>query len=202
METPQPIQNFVKTFSRLPGLGPKTALRYALYILGKGEADINDFTDAISELKQMRKCLNCFSYNDQEEKDVCSICANEERKNKGLLCVVENFKDLIAIENTSRFEGTFHVLGGVLNPLMGIGPNELAIKELVERVKKESVQQIILALNPSVEGDATCSYLNDLLKDRCQVERIGFGIPMGGSLEYLDNQTILTALENRKTMAQ
>jgi recombination protein RecR len=133
------------------------------------------------------------------EGDICNICATDSRSSAKVLCVVENINDLMAIEKSNTFTGVYHILGGVLNPLSGIGPDQLKIDKLVERVKKLGVETVILAVNPSVEGDATCSYIKQLFGD-VNIERIGFGIPIGGSLEYLDPLTISKALENRKML--
>ena len=132
------------------------------------------------------------------DEDLCSICADESRQGSGSLCVVENASDLMAIEKSGNFHGVYHILGGVLNPLLGVGPDELRLDDLAEKIKTKLTQEVILAVNPSVEGDATCSYIKSILADSVQVERIGFGVPIGGSLEYLDPMTITKALENRK----
>jgi recombination protein RecR len=201
MKLPTPIQESIDELSKLPGLGPKTALRYAMNLLDKGEESINALCESLQNLKQMKKCSECFSYMEESSEGfLCHLCLDETRQTSSMICVVENFKDLMAIERTSKYDGLFHVLGGVLNPLLGIGPNDLNIQSLEKRIKEKNIEHVVLALNPSIEGDATCSFLHDQLKSYCQVDRIGFGIPMGGNLEYLDNQTILTALANRKSM--
>lgn len=132
------------------------------------------------------------------DEQLCNICLNESRQSVGSLCVVENASDLLAIEKSGTFKGVYHILGGVLNPLLGVGPDELKMDDLREKIIKKEIQEIILAINPSVEGDATCSYLKSILPQTVQVDRIGFGVPIGGSLEYLDPMTITKALENRK----
>ena len=128
------------------------------------------------------------------------MCSDEFRKKEKLICVIEGFNDYMAIENSGQFEGQYHCLGGVLNPLLGVGPDDLEIESLVRRVKEEKIENIILAINPSLEGQATCAYLNEILSDHSKVERIGFGMPIGGSLEFLDAQTISTAIANKKEM--
>lgn len=196
LELPESLLNAVKNFSRLPGVGEKTALRQIMGVLKWSEDEMRDLSKAVIDLIHIKKCVECGLYSDN---DLCEICMNEERKENKLICVVENINDLMAIERSRQFNGLYHVLGGVLNPLMGIGPDQLKIDKLVDRVNKFSIGVVILAINPSVEGDATCSYIKQLLKD-VHVERIGFGVPMGGSLEFLDPLTITKALENRKRL--
>ena len=194
IDLPESIKDAVRSFSRLPGVGEKTALRQVMSMVNWGPAELAEFSTSMHKLIEIKRCSECGLYADE---DICEICLSEERRNNSVLCVVENISDLLAIERSGNFYGIYHVLGGVLNPLMGVGPDELKISKLVDRVNKYNIESLILAVNPSVEGDATCSYINQLLKD-VHVERIGFGIPMGGSLEYLDPLTITKALENRK----
>ncbi len=194
IELPDMIQNAVRSFTRPPGVGEKTALRQVMSMVEWQGAELLEFSKAMHELVNLKKCHECGLYSNE---DVCHICLSDERKSNSILCVVENISDLLAIERSGTFNGIYHVLGGVLNPLMGIGPEQLKINKLVDRVNKNNITSLILAVNPSVEGDATCSYINQSLKD-IQIERIGFGIPMGGWLEYLDPLTISKALENRK----
>lgn len=194
IELPESIKEAVRSFSKLPGVGEKTALRQVMSMIAWGPSELTQFSNSMQGLVEVKRCTECGLYSDNK---VCEICLSEPRKSESVLCVVENISDLLAIERSGTFHGLYHVLGGVLNPLMGIGPDELKLDRLVERVNKYSIKTLILAVNPSVEGDATCSYINQLLKD-VHVERIGFGIPMGGSLEYLDPLTITKALENRK----
>jgi recombination protein RecR len=150
---------------------------------------------AVSSLQNLKLCQECGMFSDGR---FCSICNDEERQSLKTLCVVENASDLMAIEKSGHFKGVFHILGGVLNPLLGVGPDELKLDELRNRIIEKDIAEVILAINPSVEGDATCSYLKSLLPETVMVERIGFGVPIGGSLEYLDPMTITKALENRK----
>lgn len=196
MQLPTIITDIIENFSRLPGIGHKTASRYVLSMANWGSEDIRNFGEAVLKLNEIRNCTKCGMFSENE---ICSICASN-RKSSGLMCVVENISDLMAIENSEQFYGTYHILGGVLNPLMGVGPDELKISLLLDRVQEEAVTNIVLAINPSVEGDATCSYINKVLPENVSVERIGFGIPMGGSLEYLDAMTIGKALENKKKL--
>ncbi|MCT4642500.1 MAG: recombination mediator RecR [Bacteriovoracaceae bacterium] len=197
IELPQSIQDCVESFSKLPGVGGKTALRQVMAMSKWQVQDLLDFSNAINELQTLNKCSECGVLSDS---DICKICSNEFRKDSSVICVVENISDLMAIEKSNNFSGLFHILGGVLNPLAGIGPSHLRIDKLIERVKKLDTKSIILAINPSVEGDATCAYIKQLLGEHINVERIGFGIPIGGSLELLDPMTISKALENRKIL--
>ena len=197
MELPQKLLNIVHYFSKLPGIGEKTALRHALYLSRLPSQDLEEFADALKNLSDLRSCDSCGMLSDEE---LCPICQDPNRKEAKSLCIVENFVDCLAIERSGQYRGLFHVLGGVLNPLMGVGPDELKIDRLIERVREEDFQEVIMAINPSVEGDATCSYIKNNLSPNISIERIGFGIPMGGSLEYLDSMTITKALENRRKM--
>ncbi len=194
IDLPETIKEAVRSFTKLPGIGEKTALRQVMSMINWNAGELNEFSGSMKGLADIKRCGECGLYSDN---NTCEICLDTMRKSESILCVVENISDLLAIERSGTFNGIYHVLGGVLNPLMGIGPDELKINRLIERVNKYQIQTLILAVNPSVEGDATCSYINQLLKD-VHVERIGFGIPMGGSLEYLDPLTITKALENRK----
>jgi recombination protein RecR len=195
LELPEKILNTVSQFSKLPGVGEKTALRQSLILTGWETQDLKNFGQAIEDLVNLKNCLRCGMF---AEVEYCDICSTESRNELGFLCVVENISDCLAIERSDQFKGIYHVLGGVLNPLLGIGPDELKIDHVVQRIKNEKISNVVLAINPSVEGDATCSFIKDQLPSTINVERIGFGIPMGGSLEYLDNLTISKALENRK----
>jgi recombination protein RecR len=197
MELPQKIQDVVKAFSRLPGVGEKTALRQTLIMSKWMAGEITELARAIENLKTLGKCHECGMYCDEK---ICIVCADEQRTQSAILCVVENLNDCLAIEKSATFKGLYHVLGGVLNPLLGVGPDELSLDRLAERVKKYHIKEIILAVNPSVEGDATCALIKEMLPVEVQIQRIGFGIPMGGSLEYLDSLTISKALENRRQL--
>jgi recombination protein RecR len=195
MKLPEIITMSVEALAKLQGIGEKTAFRMVMNMTNWNSVEIDSFTNAISEIKNLKKCNECGLYSDES---LCSICLDPNRSNSKLICVVENISDLLAIEKSGQFKGLFHILGGVLNPLMGIGPDELHLEELVRRVKNLKVEEMILAINPSVEGDATCAYMKNIFPDHIKIERIGFGIPIGGSLEYLDALTIGKALENRK----
>lgn len=197
MELPEKVRNVISSLTKIPGIGSKSAARHALMMTNWTIQDINEFSNSIKELASLCKCRKCNMLSDS---DLCSVCNNEERKISTSLCVVETVSDCIAIENSGTFKGRYHILGGVLNPLIGIGPDELGLDDFEKRISEEKVQELILAINPSVEGDATCSYIRHLLPEEVFVERIGFGMPMGGSLEHLDSMTISKALENRKKL--
>ncbi|MCP4913805.1 MAG: recombination protein RecR [Oligoflexia bacterium] len=197
MELPEKLKSAIDGLSKIPGVGQKTAMRQALSLLNWSEEEIKSLSHSISNLTKLNECQKCSMLCDEE---LCSICSSADRFESQTLCVVESITDCIAIENSNTFSGKYHVLGGVLNPLLGIGPDELGIDNLFNRIKEEDVKTVILAVNPSVEGDATCSYIKQSISDGVEVDRIGFGIPIGGSLEYLDAMTISKALENRKKM--
>lgn len=193
MELPEKILNIVSHFSKLPGVGEKTALRQSLILTGWEKQDLKNFGQAIEDLMNLKTCDRCGLFSEGE---LCDICTNSSRNEQNLLCVVETISDCLAIERSEQFRGVYHILGGVLNPLLGIGPDELKIDKVVDRIKNENISEVVLAVNPSVEGDATCSFIRDEIPNTVNTMRIGFGIPMGGSLEYLDNLTISKALEN------
>lgn len=198
MKYPEAIENLVTSFSRLPGVGEKTALRQALNIMNWDKEFIFEFAHSLKNLANIQFCQECGLFSDDK---ICEICLSEKRKATKVICVVEGITDLMAIEKSNQFNGQYHILGGVLNPLMGVGPDKLRIEKLKERVYQNGVTTLIMAINPSVEGDATCSYIRqELNDDSISIERIGFGMPMGGSLEYLDPLTISKALENRKSI--
>jgi len=197
MELPEKILQAVEQFRKIPGIGEKTALRQSLLLTNWDIEELHQFGRAIKELSELKKCEQCGMF---AEVTICHICENHSRSEVGTICVVESISDCLAIERGGEFKGLYHILGGVLNPLMGIGPDDLGIGILIDRVKKFKVENLVLALNPSAEGDATCSYIKNSLPEGLSVDRIGFGIPMGGSLEYLDSMTISKALENCKPM--
>lgn len=197
MELPETLMDLVDQFSKIPGVGQKTALRQVLFLTKWNKGELHTFAKALDGLCDLKHCEKCGMFSDF---NLCKICSNEGRFSSTHLCIVESASDLLAIERSGQYDGKFHILGGVLNPLLGIGPDELNLDFLVERIKKEEVETVILAVNPSVEGDATCSYIRGLLPENVIVDRIGFGIPMGGSLEHLDSLTISKALENRRKM--
>lgn len=197
LSLPDFIQNLVDSFTKLPGIGPKSALRYVLDMSTWPQGEIRRFAENLNGLLSLKRCEECGLFCD---KMLCEICLEEHRA-EGPICVVEGISECLAIERSGQYAGLYHLLGGVLNPLMGVGPEDLSCQKLVERVKKLDIDEVILALGPSVEGDATCAYLRQILPDHINVCRIGFGVPIGSNLEYLDAMTISKALENRKSLA-
>jgi len=192
----KPIDNLIEAFARLPGIGRKTASRLAFHILRRSHSEAQDLARAILDVKEkIRLCSVCFNLTDE---DPCWICRND-RRNKEVLCVVEGPNDLIAIENTGIFNGRYHVLHGTISPLEGIGPDDIRINELMERLHRERTIEVILATNPTVEGGATALYLTEVIKPLgLKVSRIAYGIPMGGEIEYSDGMTLAKALEGRR----
>ena len=198
MEGAQPFVELVKQFSKLPGVGRKTAQRYAFYVLNQSEAEAKSFANAILTAKStMKRCKICGNLTDG---DICPICASENR-DTSTICVVEDPRDILAFERPREYHGVYHVLHGLLSPMEGIGPEQLTIKELLARVQAGGVKEVIMATNPTVEGEATAMYLARLLKPLGgQVSRIAYGIPLGGNLEYADEQTLWRALEGRSQL--
>lgn len=193
---PKPIDDLIEALTKLPGIGKKTATRLAFHILRSHPSEAERLARAILKVKEkIHLCSICFNLTD---KDPCLICQDEERKHD-LLCVVEGPNDLIAIENTGAYHGRYHVLHGTFSPLEGIGPEDIKVKELMERIQRERITEVILATNPTVEGGATALYLTEQIKPLgIKVTRIAFGIPMGGEIEYVDGMTLSKALEGRR----
>jgi recombination protein RecR len=191
----QLLENAVGEFAKLPGIGKKTALRLVLHLLKQDADQVDQFSEVISRMrKEIRFCQRC---NNVSDADICSICANVSRK-QGLVCVVETIREVIAIEATQQFNGTYHVLGGVISPLDGIGPDQLQIEGLLNRVVKDNVEEIIFALSPTIQGDTTIYYIQKKLKDRqVKITTIARGIAFGGELEYTDEMTLARSLQNR-----
>ncbi len=192
----KPIDHLIEALTRLPGIGKKTASRLAFHILRSSSSEAQELARAILDVKEkIRLCSTCFNLTDE---DPCRIC-QDERRSTEILCVVEGPNDLIAIENTGTFNGRYHVLHGTISPLEGIGPDDLKIKELLGRLQKERISEVILATNPTVEGGTTALYLTDLIKPLgIKVTRIAYGIPMGSEIEYSDGMTLSKALEGRR----
>jgi len=192
-----PVDRLIEEFSRLPGIGKKTAARLAFHLLKADAERVQILAEALLDLKgKIRACSVCFNFT---HTDPCPICS-DPRRDAGLLCVVEEPADLAVIERSGEYRGRYHVLGGVLAPLDGVGPNELRVKELVRRAKEE-VKEVILATNPSTEGEATATYLARELKTLgVRVTRIARGIPVGGDLEFVDQGTLLRAFADRQEM--
>ncbi|MEJ7766850.1 MAG: recombination mediator RecR [Chitinophagaceae bacterium] len=189
------LENAVNEFAKLPGIGKKTALRMVLHLLKQEASAVQQFGDAISRMrKEIRFCQRCHNVADA---DTCSICANSMRK-QDIICVVESIRDVIAIESTQQYNGVYHVLGGIISPLDGIGPDQLNIEPLLERVIKENTQELIFALNPNVQGDTTIYYIQKKLPPHSiKVTTISRGIAFGGELEYADEMTLARSLASR-----
>ena len=190
-----PLQNLIDQFERMQGIGHKTAQRMAFYVLGLSDQQAKEFANAITDAHtKIKQCKICCDLADD---DLCPICKSENR-DKSVICVVEDPRDVAAIERTHEYKGTYHVLHGAISPLNGIGPDQLRIKELLSRLNNEEVQEVIMATNPTVEGEATAMYLTKLLKPLgIKVTRLAYGIPVGGDLEYADEVTLARALEGR-----
>lgn len=195
MRFPLPLSRLIGELKRLPGIGEKNAQRLAFYLLGAPRERAESLSRALMEMKDgIRTCSHCFNLS---EDDLCSICRDPSRSKRSL-CVVESARDLIAIENTGQYHGMYHVLMGILSPMKGIGPDDLRIGELLDRISKENVQEVILATNLDVEGESTASYLINTIKPLgIEVTRIARGIPIGGNLENADQVTLGMALDGR-----
>lgn len=191
------MQNAVDAFSKLPGIGKKTALRLVLHLMKQNENDVQKFTDAVIALKEgVQYCSNCYNIADS---NLCSICANPARDHASI-CVVEGLRDLIAVESTHQYKGEYHVLGGVISPVEGIGPENLQIDLLIKKVESGLVREIIMALNPTIEGDTTIYYLSRKLHSAnpaIKITTMARGISFGGELEYTDEVTIARSLATR-----
>lgn len=201
MILPASIQNLIDALSQLPGIGPKTASRLAFYLLRAPEDLSKDLAEALLDLKSSTtRCPVCFNIM-TAGLEACEICANPER-DAGMVCVVEDPLDVLALERTDMYRGRYHVLHGALSPIEGIGPEALKIRELVERVRAGGVKEIILATNPSLEGDYTASYLGQQLQPfGVRLTRLARGLPVGGDLEYADQNTLQRALSGRQEMS-
>jgi recombination protein RecR len=200
MLLPEPIQNLVDSLSRLPGIGPKTASRLAFYLLRAPDDLSRDLAEALQSIKtSIIYCPTCFNITSVGMAE-CEVCTSPERDGT-VLCVVEEPLDVLALERTSGFRGRYHVLGGVLSPIEGVGPDDLKIRELLGRLQVEDIQEVILATNPSMEGDATAMYLRQRIEPSgVRVTRLARGLPVGGDLEYADTNTLLRALDGRQEM--
>ena len=191
-----PIAKLIEEFGKLPGIGHKTAQRLAFHILNSPAENVENFANALIEARtKVKHCSMCYNIT---ENDLCYVCSNNKRQKK-VVCVVEDSKDVVAMEKTREYKGIYHVLHGVISPMDGIGPNDIKIKELLNRIKEEDVEEVILATNPDVEGEATAMYISKILKPLgIKTTRIANGIPIGGNLEYVDEVTLLKALEGRR----
>ena len=189
------LESAVNEFAKLPGIGKKTALRLVLHLLKQDTGNVSQFSETIARMRsEIRFCQRCYNVADA---DICSICSNSMRKQE-MICVVENIRDVIAIESTQQFNGTYHVLGGVISPLDGIGPDQLTIETLLNRIEKEKTEELIFALNPTIQGDTTIYYIQKKLNNpSLRITTIARGIAFGGELEYADEMTLARSLQNR-----
>jgi recombination protein RecR len=191
----QLIENAVNEFAKLPGIGKKTALRLVLHLVKQQPQEVDLFSNTIAKMRNdIKFCKKCYNVSDTE---TCNICINPGRK-QNFVCVVENIRDVIAIENTQQFNGLYHVLGGVISPLDGVGPDQLTIDALVQRIKDEAIEEVIFALNPNIQGDTTIYYIGRKLKEvQVKITTIARGIAFGGELEYADEMTLAKSISNR-----
>lgn len=192
------LENAVNEFAKLPGIGKKTALRLVLHLLKQDTKEVGHFSEVIARMRnEIKFCQRCFNVADG---DICSICANSIRKQE-TICVVESIRDVIAIESTQQYNGIYHILGGIISPLDGIGPDQLNIESLISRVQKEKTEEIIFALNPNIQGDTTIYYIQKKLSavtlNPIRITTIARGIAFGGELEYADEMTLARSLQNR-----
>lgn len=193
-----PLSKLIEQFERLPGIGSKTAQRLAYFVLNMPKEQAQEFSKAITDAhEKIRYCATCCNFSDQE---YCPVCRSQTR-DKSVICVVETPRDAIALENTHEYDGVYHVLHGAISPLNGIGPDQLFIKQLLSRLSDDTVKEVIMATNPTVEGEATAMYISRLLKPMgIKVTRLAYGIPVGGDLEYADEVTLARALEGRNEL--
>jgi recombination protein RecR len=189
------LENAVNEFAKLPGIGKKTALRLVLHLLKKEVNDVKGFSDVILKMREeIHFCTRCKNISDKE---LCNICDNRSRQ-QHIICVVESIRDVIAIESTQQYNGLYHVLGGIISPLDGIGPDQLEIDSLVKRVKEENTEELVFALSPNIQGDTTIYYISKKLKDSVvKITTIARGISFGGELEYADEMTLARSISNR-----
>lgn len=192
-----PLAKLIEQFERMPGVGKKSAQRMAFYVLNLPDRKAREFAEAITQAhEKIHKCSVCCNLTDGEK---CSICSSDTR-DKGVICVVEDPRDVIAIERTREYKGTYHVLHGAISPMNGVGPEQLSIKELLKRID-DTVREIILATNPTIEGEATAMYISKLLKPLgVTVSRLAYGVPVGADLEYADEVTLSRAIEGRRIL--
>ncbi len=196
MNYPPSIQNLINYFIKLPSVGPKTAERYVFYLLNQKQEELDLFAEAIKDLKRNIKiCQKCCSVSNAK---ICNICSDSKRQ-QDIICVVANTRDMLTIENTGQYNGIYHVLGGMLNSLSNTKPKNLTIKQLLLRLKREKIKEIILALSPTIEGETTAMYLEKIISPyKIKVTRLARGLPTGSDLEYADNLTISNALKYRR----
>ena len=198
MKYPDSLDKLIKSFSKYPGIGPKTAERLAFYTITKmNKDDVADFADSLKDaINNIKECEICGLITD---KDICNICSDDERSNE--LMIVEGSRDVLAFEQVGSYKGKYHVLGGVISPLNGVGPDDLNINKLINRIKNEKINDVIIALSANIPSETTAIYLKSVLEDvGVNVYRIGYGLPVGASIEYLDEITLAKALEGKKKM--
>ncbi len=193
------LEHAVNEFAKLPGIGKKTALRLVLHLIKQPQEEVQFFSDTIAKMrKEIKFCSKCCNVSDTE---MCNICSNFSRK-KQIICVVENIRDVIAIESTQQFNGLYHVLGGIISPLDGVGPDQLTIEPLLTRLKTDEVEELIFALSPNIQGDTTLFYISKKMKGLpIKITTIARGIAFGGELEYADELTLARSLQNRQPVA-
>lgn len=196
MYYPEPISKLIDSFTKLPGIGPKTAVRLAFFVINMNDDDVLEFANSlVSAKRELSHCTICGHITDQ---DPCSICQDSSR-DESVICVVEDPKDVIAIEKMKEFNGKYHVLNGVISPMDGIGPEDINVPQLLQRLKNETILELILATNPNIEGEATAMYISRLVKPSgIKTTRIAHGLPVGGDLEYADEVTLAKSLEGRR----
>lgn len=198
MHYAKPLAKLVAEFEKLPGIGPKSAQRLAFHVLRVSDDEAHMLADAILEVKESIKlCPECFNFTDQER---CSVCC-DERRDRSFVCVVAEPRDVVAMEKTNEFSGVYHVLGGVISPMDGVGPEDLKIRELIQRVNEDGVKEVLIATNPTIEGDTTAMYIAGLLKPLgVKVTRMAHGMPVGGDMDYADQATLIRALQWRREL--
>jgi len=193
----RPVQQLVREFMRMPSVGPKTAQRLAFFIINSSKEDVDRLCSALELVKEkIRFCTRCYNLSEGE---LCRIC-RDDRRDSRLICVIADFRDLAALERTGEYKGVYHVLGGLISPIEGVGPDDIKIAELIARVRDEEIREVILATNPNVNGETTALYITRLLAPiTCvKITRIAYGLPAGGHLEYADEVTLARALEGRR----
>ena len=200
MNYPQDLENLINCFSLLPGIGEKSAERLAIATLQLSEEEINNFSEAIKNCKyNLKRCSICGHLT---ENDICSICSDESR-NKNIICVVEDYKNIFAFEKSGKFKGTYHVLNGLISPMDDIGPDDINLSSLVKRVTELENPELILALKPTIEGETTTLYIKKILENQnVTISRLSYGLPIGAEIDYLDNVTLEKALEDRKKISE
>lgn len=198
MEYAKPLAKLIRELEKMPGVGPKSAQRMAFHILRMPDEEAHALAEAIIEVKErIFTCKRCFNFTDEE---LCPICRNPSR-DSSVLCVVADVRDLMAIERTQEYRGLYHVLQGVISPMDGVGTEQLRIRELLQRLRLERVEEVIIAMNPNIEGDATAMYLSKLIKPLgIRVTQLAHGVPIGGDLDYADQATLISALEWRREL--